>query len=88
MLVKHFEKQQLLKQDRVQKSGNPFCGKRVLDIGCHIGTVSLEIAQRYEPAYVVGCDIDGKLIQAAIKNIQRSVNTTHQMNDLEVYAEQ
>ena len=55
---------------------NIFSGKRVLDIGCHIGSVSLEIASRYEPLSVLGCDIDHKMIEVAVSNMQRVVNNT------------
>ena len=57
-------------------NANPFAGKRILDIGCHVGTVSLEIASRYEPLCVVGCDIDSKMIEVAVSNMHRIVNNT------------
>ncbi|KAL7414971.1 Bicoid-interacting protein 3-domain-containing protein [Mrakia frigida] len=40
-------------------------GKRVLDIGCNSGQVSVEIAQKLDPAQVVGVDIDPQLIKSA-----------------------
>ena len=58
------------------EAANPFCGKKILDIGCHIGSIALEIAQKYDPLSVVGCDIDSKLIEVAISNMHRVVNNT------------
>lgn len=37
---------------------NPFGGKRVLEVGCGTGAVSIEIAAHYGPSEVIGCDID------------------------------
>ena len=52
-----------------------FQGKRVLDIGCHIGSISLQIAAHYNPTQVLGIDIDPKMIKAAIANMQKLVNS-------------
>lgn len=40
-------------------------GKKVLDVGCNTGAVSVELAQRFGPAKVVGVDIDPGLIRQA-----------------------
>ncbi|KAJ3492452.1 hypothetical protein NLJ89_g11234 [Agrocybe chaxingu] len=40
-------------------------GKRVLDVGCNEGWVSCEIAQIHGAKFVVGIDIDDKLVQGA-----------------------
>lgn len=46
----------------------------MLDIGCHIGATSLQIASHYDPAKVLGIDIDPQLIKAAIANLHKKVN--------------
>ena len=74
MLMQHYKK--LQQTGASDASENPFAGKRVLDIGCHVGSVSLEIASRYEPLSVIGCDIDSKMIEVAVTNLQRVVNNT------------
>ena len=42
-----------------------FNQKSVLDIGCNAGSISLEIAEKFEPKLVDGVDIDPSLIQKA-----------------------
>ncbi|KAK1228044.1 hypothetical protein PQX77_008923 [Marasmius sp. AFHP31] len=42
-----------------------FTGKRVLDVGCNEGWVTVEIAQKYRAAKVTGVDIDETLIRGA-----------------------
>jgi 7SK snRNA methylphosphate capping enzyme len=40
-------------------------GKKVLDVGCNSGMVTVEIAQRFQPWRVTGVDIDDELIRLA-----------------------
>lgn len=47
-----------------------FQGKDVLDIGCNVGHVTLGVAQNFMPRKIVGIDVDGKLVEAAKKNIR------------------
>ncbi|XP_043933279.1 7SK snRNA methylphosphate capping enzyme [Protopterus annectens] len=47
-----------------------FEGKRVLDLGCNVGHVTLGIAKNCKPSHIVGIDIDGGLIYAAKRNIR------------------
>lgn len=42
-----------------------FEGKKVLDVGCNSGMVTVEIAQRMGAARVVGVDIDEELVRLA-----------------------
>ena len=42
--------------------------RRILDIGCNTGQLTLLLATKNQPKYVVGVDIDGKLIEIAKKN--------------------
>ncbi|KAI8811173.1 Bicoid-interacting protein 3-domain-containing protein [Cladochytrium replicatum] len=44
-----------------------FKGKRVLDIGCNVGFVTIGIASLFDPLYVEGVDIDPDLIRKADK---------------------
>lgn len=45
-----------------------FRGKKVLDVGCHSGILTLQIAKHYKPAYIKGIDIDYRLINEAVKH--------------------
>ncbi|KAJ3269817.1 hypothetical protein HDV01_000914 [Terramyces sp. JEL0728] len=42
-----------------------FEGKRVCDIGCNAGRVSIDIARKFNPSYVEGVDIDPELVRKA-----------------------
>ena len=44
-----------------------FENKDVLDIGCNNGFITLAIVQKFDPASIVGLDIDGDLISIARK---------------------
>ena len=50
---------------------NPFKGKRVLEIGCGVGALAIELAAYYDPDLVVGCDIDPASIKQAGKNVRK-----------------
>ena len=52
---------------------NWFNGKDVLDIGCNIGSITLDIAKKYFPNRIVGIDIDKNLIFNAKKNLKEFV---------------
>lgn len=43
-------------------------GKRVLDVGANAGEVSIELAQRFRAAEVIGVDIDPDLVHQARRN--------------------
>lgn len=43
-------------------------GKRILDVGANAGEVSIELAQRFRAAEIVGVDIDPDLTQQARRN--------------------
>ncbi|XP_077361744.1 7SK snRNA methylphosphate capping enzyme isoform X2 [Festucalex cinctus] len=47
-----------------------FEGKRVLDLGCNSGHLTLYIAKMLRPAHILGLDIDNGLVHAARKNIR------------------
>jgi len=47
-----------------------FAGKKVLDIGCNGGQLTLLVARDFQPKKVLGCDIDDRLIKLATLNIK------------------
>ena len=50
-----------------------FQDKTVLDIGCNIGNVTLEIARDFSPKHILGIDIDSSLIRAANKYLRYAI---------------
>lgn len=44
-------------------------GKRVLDVGCNEGRVTLRVAKKFQTKFILGIDVDGKLVQKARKNL-------------------
>ncbi|GAB9474479.1 RNA methyltransferase [Globisporangium polare] len=47
-----------------------FCGKRGLDIGCNSGDLTIAIAKKMEPAYLLGIDVDAQLVSRARSNLK------------------
>ena len=47
-----------------------FFNKKCLDIGCNDGTLTIMIAIKYYPIQIIGIDIDYRLINKAINNLQ------------------
>lgn len=47
-----------------------FRDKKVLDIGSGTGHVALAIARRFEPAHILGVELDEQLVHAARQNIR------------------
>ena len=45
-----------------------FYNKKCLDIGCSNGKVTLEILNRFQPSFIIGLDIDDRLIKLARSN--------------------
>ena len=59
-----------------------FKGKRVLDIGCNSGNITIEIARKFEPEFIKGIDIDKSLISKASKNlIMKSKTCSKEVSD-------
>lgn len=46
-----------------------FKGRNVLDIGCNRGFITYSIARLYEPRFIVGVDIDPKIIMMANRDL-------------------
>ena len=46
-----------------------FEGKRILDVGCNAGNVSIELSLKDKAAFVLGFDIDSNLIKKARKHV-------------------
>lgn len=44
-------------------------GKRCLDIGCNTGEVTIEVAKHFSPSWILGVDIDKRLIEQARKRL-------------------
>lgn len=49
---------------------NWFRDKKVLDIGCGTGHMTLAIARRYDPTHILGVELDERLVNAARQNIR------------------
>lgn len=47
-----------------------FRGKKVLDIGCNVGHMTLAIAKNWSPSHILGLDIDGGVVHAARQNLR------------------
>ncbi|KAL6118153.1 uncharacterized protein ACO6RY_03009 [Pungitius sinensis] len=47
-----------------------FRGQKVLDVGCGAGHLTLAIARRFDPAHILGLDLDRQLVHAAKQNIR------------------
>lgn len=47
-----------------------FRDKKVLDVGCGAGHVTLAIARRFDPTHILGVELDERLLHAAKKNIR------------------
>ncbi|XP_052396663.1 7SK snRNA methylphosphate capping enzyme [Carassius gibelio] len=47
-----------------------FRGKKVLDVGCNTGHMTLAIARHWSPERVLGVDIDGALVHVARQNLR------------------
>ena len=58
-----------------------FENKRVLDIGCHTGDMTLLVTLKFNPELIIGVDIDHKLISGAIKQMHK-VSNEHQTSKL------
>lgn len=68
-----------LTEDPRMRVLNPewFRGKAVLDLGCNTGHLTLSIAKNWQPARIVGLDIDAALIHAARQNIRHYLSEVH-----------
>lgn len=53
-----------------------FRGKKILDIGCNTGVLSIRIARRFSVESIHGVDIDKSLITRATRNLESSVSST------------
>ncbi|KAI7793936.1 7SK snRNA methylphosphate capping enzyme [Triplophysa rosa] len=47
-----------------------FHGKKVLDVGCNTGHITLAIARHWSPAHIMGVDIEEELVHAARLNLR------------------
>lgn len=57
-----------------------FQNKKVMDIGCHDGSLDILIAARYQPELLIGVDIDHNLTAKAFRNMQDCINTSESMD--------
>ncbi|KAM4714221.1 LOW QUALITY PROTEIN: 7SK snRNA methylphosphate capping enzyme [Anableps anableps] len=47
-----------------------FRDKTVLDVGCGAGHMTLAVARRFNPAHILGVELDGRLVHAARQNVR------------------
>ncbi|XP_014880134.1 7SK snRNA methylphosphate capping enzyme-like [Poecilia latipinna] len=47
-----------------------FRDRTVLDVGCGAGHMTLAIARRFNPAHILGVELDGRLVHAARQNVR------------------
>ncbi|XP_049617145.1 7SK snRNA methylphosphate capping enzyme [Syngnathus scovelli] len=47
-----------------------FRDKKVLDVGCGAGHLTLTVARAFNPAHILGVELDGRLVHAAKQNIR------------------
>lgn len=61
-----------------------FKGKEVLDIGCNRGHITYAIAKLFSPNFILGIDIDPKIIHSAMKDLRAQIGcgppATRQIN--------
>lgn len=50
--------------------GDWFRDKRVLDVGCGPGHLTLAIARKFNPSHILGVELDERLVHAAKQNIR------------------
>uniref|UniRef100_UPI0037E9C3A5 7SK snRNA methylphosphate capping enzyme-like n=1 Tax=Semicossyphus pulcher TaxID=241346 RepID=UPI0037E9C3A5 len=50
--------------------GDWFRDKTVLDVGCGVGHMTLSVARRFNPAHILGVELDERLVHAAQQNIR------------------
>lgn len=55
-----------------------FRGKKVLDVGCNTGHVTLAIARHWSPERILGLDIDGALVRTARQNLRYFLSELHE----------
>jgi 2-polyprenyl-3-methyl-5-hydroxy-6-metoxy-1,4-benzoquinol methylase len=48
-----------------------FRGKKVLDIGCNSGFITINFAKQFQPSAVLGIDIDGSLVDKARSELEK-----------------
>uniref|UniRef100_A0A672KS29 RNA methyltransferase n=1 Tax=Sinocyclocheilus grahami TaxID=75366 RepID=A0A672KS29_SINGR len=58
-----------------------FRGKKVLDVGCNTGHVTLAIARHWGPERVLGVDIDGALVHVARQNLRYFLSELHGLDE-------
>jgi len=47
-----------------------FRDKKVLDVGCGTGHLTLAIARRFNPAHILGVELDRRLVHTAMQNVR------------------
>ncbi len=57
--------------------GVELSGKKVIDLGCGTGGISQFLAETFEPAQLVGIDVDLGLIERAAKRVAQSSLSDH-----------
>ncbi|TIC16495.1 Bin3-domain-containing protein [Wallemia mellicola] len=59
---------------RIDALGSDFCDKLrdkdILDVGCNEGKITIEIARKFSPKFILGVDLDPALIHRATKELK------------------
>lgn len=48
-----------------------FRGKKMLDIGCNSGFITISVAKKFKPSTIIGVDIDSELINTARRQVEK-----------------
>lgn len=55
----------------MEKHVEYFKDKKVLDIGCNTGFITMNVAKKFQTKMIMGIDIDSELINIARKYVER-----------------
>jgi 7SK snRNA methylphosphate capping enzyme len=69
----YYRKKRIDTDERVNSfSSDWFIGKKCIDIGCNEGDVTMKLAQKLLPNFIIGIDLDPRMIDAASAALKRA----------------